>query len=158
MSHSFTNHQFSKVDISDIFSLKPYDKLDLVMLDILARYGKNAILRGMNYAPPPQAGNVTTRSKNIKVGYKVHAPMSPSKRAKQFMPFDALKGLKRPWKPSTRMRPLPWKWQTAFLPGIMNRTPSTSGLIWQFFTARASPRSGINKTGHGEVCGTAYVG
>ncbi len=28
------------------------------------------------------------------MGYKVHAPMSPSKRAKQFMPFDALKGLK----------------------------------------------------------------
>ena len=60
----------------------------------LARDWKNAIFRGMNYAPPPQAGNVTTRSEDIKVGYKVHAPMSPSKRAKQFVPFDALKGLK----------------------------------------------------------------
>ena len=27
MSHSFTNHQFSKVDISDIFSLKPFSKV-----------------------------------------------------------------------------------------------------------------------------------
>ena len=45
--------------------------------------------------PQLQAGSGTNKSEDIRVvKSKVRAPMPPSRRAKQFAPFDALKGLK----------------------------------------------------------------
>lgn len=45
--------------------------------------------------PQLRVESVTSKSEDIKVvKSRIRAPMSPSRRAKQFAPFDALKGLK----------------------------------------------------------------
>lgn len=58
--------------------------LQETMVAIRARYGKNAILKGVNF---DEVATVAVRT-------TIRPPMSIKKRAKQFAMFDALKGLK----------------------------------------------------------------
>lgn len=68
--------------------------LQEAMLEIRAKYGKNSILKGINLKRQQQDRSATLRLEDTVVAkMTIRTPMPASMRAKQFMMFDAMKGL-----------------------------------------------------------------
>lgn len=78
---------------ADAEELERNRKLQTAMLDIKKKFGKNAILKGMNLQ---DASTMKERNRQIgghKVASRPRAKMAVADRAKQFLPFAALKRL-----------------------------------------------------------------
>ena len=70
------------------------ETLQETMLEIRAKYGKNSILKGMNYEEAATGRERNEQIGGIKVGKaSIRVPMPIKMRAKQFAMFDALTGL-----------------------------------------------------------------
>lgn len=73
---------------------------------------------------PQQGGNATNRSEAIVRKKMIKVPMPPSRRAKQFVPFDALRGLKEAIAAKEK-KPSPRKELSDYMKGQLNHTLSS---------------------------------